>query len=368
MKDSTVTIQSSRHTYSVVVEEEIRKKTYDLIKKYVHDEFSKYYVITDDVVATLYLEDVLNSFPNDVKVGHVIIPSGEESKSFSIYEKVITSALTFQLDRKSIIIALGGGVVGDLAGFVAATYMRGIPFVQMPTTLLAHDSSVGGKVGINHPLGKNMVGSFHAPSLVLYDTQCLLTLPEKEWRSGFAEVVKHGFIYDESFLQWLHEHVVSLTIWEMGILKEMLLRSIQVKANIVEKDEKEQGIRAFLNFGHTLGHAIEAELGYGKMTHGEAVAIGINFALLLSEKYYEVKLPYKKYLQMLEELGFSLHIPTKLDCQSLLERMKRDKKAYDENIRYVLLKEIGYPQVVTLPEQFILEELTKEVERNGEGG
>lgn len=368
MSDCTITINSAHHTYSVVVEEGIRKEAYNLIQKYMNKSITSYFIITDDVVGELYLKDVLNSFPSDIKVGHTIVPHGEEAKSFSQYEQVMTSALSFHLDRKSLIIALGGGVVGDLAGFVAATYMRGISFVQIPTTLLAHDSSVGGKVGINHPLGKNMVGAFHAPSLVLYDIDCLLSLPEAEWRSGFAEVVKHGFITDESFLQWLEEHVNSLTNWNKETLKEMLLRSIQVKANIVEKDEKEQGIRAFLNFGHTLGHAIEAELGYGSITHGEGVAIGMYYALRLSEKYYKINIPYEKYMKFLSNLGFTLKIPKQLKGKQLLERMKSDKKSYNEEIHFVLLKEIGKPHIVALPEEMILEELMKEVGLHGEGG
>lgn len=362
MTDQVLAIHSQQHAYLVVVDEGIRKETYALMKKHLDKDFSSYFIITDDVVGKHYLQDVIQSFPKEVKVGYKIVPSGEESKSFATYEEVLTSALSYPLDRKSVIIALGGGVVGDLAGFVAATYMRGIPFVQMPTTLLAHDSSVGGKVGINHPLGKNMVGAFHAPSLVLYDTESLLSLPEEEWRSGFAEVVKHGFISDESFLDWLLDNVTTLRKWDMDVLKGMLVRSMNVKANIVEQDEKEQGVRAFLNFGHTLGHAIEAELGYGKITHGEGVAIGMLFALKLSEKYFQVKLPYEKYTNMLEKLGFCLKIPQTLSSESLLERMKRDKKAHSENIHFVLLKEIGRPEVVRLSEQFIIDELKKEVE------
>ena len=195
-------------------------------------------------------------------------------------------ALDFKLDRHSLILALGGGAVGDLSGFVAATFMRGIPFIQIPTTILAHDSAVGGKVAINHPAGKNMIGAFYQPEAVVYDIDFLKSLPEHEIRSGFAEVIKHGLIQDPSFYHWLKENILSI---DMMISDENLIhflsRGVEIKSAIVEEDEKETGIRAYLNFGHTLGHAIEAELGYGKLTHGEAVVIGMLYALQLSEKY-----------------------------------------------------------------------------------
>ncbi|SDY87161.1 3-dehydroquinate synthase [Evansella caseinilytica] len=361
MGSSILHVHSSQHTYPIIIEPGCRKRTFAFIDQYITRKPTKYLIITDDNVAPLYLEDVVHSFPSSETVETYVVPSGEQSKSFKQYEETVTAALKYRLDRRSLIIALGGGVVGDLAGFVAASYMRGIPFIQIPTTLLAHDSSVGGKVGINHSLGKNMVGAFHQPSLVLYDPEALLSLPEREWRSGFAEVIKHGFIADKDLLEWLVTHVTSFQEWDMDILSEMLYRSIQVKANIVQEDEKEQGVRAFLNFGHTLGHAIEAEAGYGAITHGEAVAIGIVYALRLSEKCFEVNLQSAPYLEKLKSLGYQLDIPKQLSADGLLERMSVDKKAYNQVIRFVLLKAIGKPVVQGMSGTVLLDELKREV-------
>ncbi|WP_096188631.1 3-dehydroquinate synthase [Evansella halocellulosilytica] len=353
MIDPKLTVETSQHQYPILVHEGIRFHAEEYILKYVNEKPSKVLIITDSHVKNYYLKDVLSSFLSQDRVFTFVIPSGEQSKSFTMYEELLTYALKKGLDRKSLIIALGGGVVGDIAGFVAATYMRGIPFIQMPTTLLAHDSSVGGKVGINHELGKNMVGSFHPPSLVLYDPECLLSLPEREWRSGFAEVLKHGFISDSSFLNWLQENVTTLHSWDMELLTNMLVDSISVKTKVVEEDEKERGIRAYLNFGHTLGHAIEAELGYGKITHGEAVIIGMLFALELSEKYYEVSLHVDSFKDYLKQLNYDFEIPENIETNKLMERMKRDKKSVYSTVRFVLLKDLGVPSLVEVDENAI---------------
>ncbi|MFA9556150.1 3-dehydroquinate synthase [Evansella sp. AB-rgal1] len=355
-------VNSSQQTYSIVIEKGSRKEAYNYIQKHVAKKPTSYFIITDDKVASLYLEEVLRSFPNDSKVETHIVPNGEKAKSFRQYEELLTKALQAKLDRKSMIIALGGGVIGDLAGFVAATFMRGIPFVQIPTTLLAHDSSVGGKVGINHPLGKNLIGAFHQPSLVLYDPEMLLSLPIHEWRSGFAEVIKHGFIADESFLQWLTDNIRTLEDWDLEVLTQLLARSIQVKATIVEQDERESGIRAYLNFGHTLGHAIEAELGYGVVTHGEAVVVGMAFALPLSETYFNKTLSYEPHMTYLKNLGYNINIPEHISKEKLIERMKIDKKSYNGSIHFVLLKHIGDPQLVEISEEELLKQLSSEVD------
>ncbi|MDG5787595.1 3-dehydroquinate synthase [Evansella sp. AB-P1] len=360
MTDSSLKIKASKHSYAVIVDPGSRKKAYQYIQENVKNKPTSYLIITDDKVASLFLDDVVKSFPVGTKVESVIVPHGEKAKSFNQFENVLTAALEYNLDRKSMIIALGGGVVGDLAGFVAATYMRGIPFVQMPTTLLAHDSSVGGKVGINHEIGKNLIGAFHPPSLVLYDPECLLTLPEHEWRSGFAEVIKHGFIADHLFLDWINDNITSFQDLDMNLLTEMLLRSIKIKADIVEQDEKEAGIRAYLNFGHTLGHAIEAELGYGEITHGEAVVIGMVFALALSEKKFNIKLPTEKYIIMLKRLGYNITIPNHVSNENLIRKMKMDKKSFNHSIHFVLLKEFGKPSLVEVSEKVLEQELIGE--------
>lgn len=319
-------------------------------------KLTKILVITDETVGDLYLPTVINSLSN-WNVEYLKVPSGEKAKTFDIFFECQTKALNEKLDRHSLIIALGGGAVGDLAGFVAATFMRGIPFIQIPTTILAHDSAVGGKVAINHPAGKNMIGAFHQPEAVIYDTDFLKSLPEHEKRSGFAEVIKHGLIQDRAFFEWLKQNVSSLSKFPEKDLVHFLSRGIQIKSAIVAEDEKETGVRAYLNFGHTLGHAIEAELGYGKITHGEAVLIGMLFALKLSKKFSGLEMETNSFLKWLQELGYQTKLPEGLSYSRLIERMKSDKKSIGQQIRMVLLKDIGTPYLLELSEDVIIEEL-----------
>lgn len=355
-----LTIDSESHTYPVFINEGLRHQTYEIIIQSLEKPVSSLMIIADETVAGLYLDDVLSSFPKENKPFVSLVPSGEASKSIKQYEQLLTRALEAGLDRQAVILALGGGVTGDLAGFVAATYMRGIRFIQLPSTLLAHDSSVGGKTGVNHPLGKNLIGAFHPPSAVIYDSEMLKTMPEKEWRSGFAEVIKHGFIADPSFLEWLEKNVHSFSACSSETINKMLERSIKVKAKIVQEDEREQGVRAFLNFGHTLAHSIEAEVGYGKITHGEAVVIGMIFALKLSEQHFNTKLDYRHTIKYMESLDYKLDVPKGCSYQQLLKRMKLDKKAADKQIRYVLLERIGKPKLVVVEDAAILTLLERE--------
>lgn len=317
---------------------------------------TKIMVITDEKVGALYLSEVIQTLTNfDVET--VIVPSGEHAKTFDVYYECQTSALNYQLDRYSLILALGGGAVGDLAGFVAATFMRGIPFIQIPTTILAHDSAVGGKVAINHPKGKNMIGAFYQPEAVIYDTNFLKSLPQSERRSGFAEVIKHGLIQDLSFYNWLKDQIDVLDPLSEDNLVKFLARGIEIKSNIVAVDEKETGVRAYLNFGHTLGHAIEAELGYGKITHGESVLIGMLFALQLSQKFVGLEIDTQDLYSWVHTLGYETKLPEGLTLERLIQRMKSDKKSIGGRIRFVLLKEVGVPQIYELSEVEILTEL-----------
>ncbi|WP_416149716.1 3-dehydroquinate synthase [Salipaludibacillus sp. HK11] len=352
-------IESESHSYPVYIGDGLRYSAYEAISQTLKKSVSSFMIIADESVAEIYLDDVMASFPADEKPFVTYIPAGEASKSIEQYERLLTSALEAGMDRQAAVIALGGGVTGDLAGFVAATYMRGIRFIQMPSTLLAHDSSVGGKTGINHPLGKNLIGAFHPPSAVIYDSEMLKTLPEKEWRSGFAEVIKHGFIAEPTFLDWLEDNVTSFSDISTKTINEMLKRSIQVKVTIVQADEREQGIRAFLNFGHTLAHSIEAEAGYGKITHGEAVMIGMIFALKLSEQHFNCTFDYEKTENHLKNLGYDLTVPNDFSREQLLKRMKLDKKAASKKIRFVLLEEIGKPKLVAVEDETIRRLLEK---------
>ncbi|HET7657193.1 MAG TPA: 3-dehydroquinate synthase family protein, partial [Bacillales bacterium] len=230
-----------------------------------------------------------------------------------------------------------------------------VGFIQLPTTLLAHDSSVGGKTAVNHSLGKNMIGAFYQPDAVVYDTETLMTLPEKEWRSGFAEVVKHSLIRDKSLYDLLRNEITSKDDLEAFPYETILKRAISVKAEIVSEDEKEAGVRAHLNFGHTLAHALEAEMGYGKITHGEAVAIGMLFAMRLSERYFDIQLPVDQLRDWLKELGYETAVPKWLSPEALLERMKHDKKTVQNQIRFVLMKEIGNVEMVNVKDEWILQ-------------
>lgn len=344
-----VTVETESKAYEVYIKAGLRHEIGVKLHSVLTEPASSIFIITDSDVAPHYLEDVKQSFlknNENIPLYTEVIASGEASKSFSVYEQVLTKALSSNLDRQTVIIALGGGVVGDLAGFVAATYMRGVRFVQMPTTLLAHDSSVGGKVAINHALGKNMVGSFHQPEAVFYDTDTLYSLPEREWRSGFAEVMKHGFIRDVPFLSFLEKDVTSLSTMDKDVLATVLKRSIEIKANIVSEDERESGVRAHLNFGHTLAHALETELGYGEITHGEAVVIGMVFALHVSEHLFQVDLRVSHFQSWFESLGYDVAIPSHVQVESLINTMKKDKKAKAGIIRMVVLRAIGEATVV----------------------
>lgn len=343
-------IETKTKQYPLYIGEGLRFKAGKLLSSLFDSPISAVLIITDDNVAPLYLEDLKKSLDPSKQVFEYVIPSGEASKSFQLYYEIQGFALGEGLDRQSLIIALGGGVVGDLAGFVAATYMRGIAFVQVPTTLLAHDSSVGGKVAINHPLGKNMIGAFYQPEAVIYDTTTLQSLPAAEWRSGFAEVIKHGFIWDRKFLTWLQDNITSFDQIDGSLAIELLVKSISVKKAVVEEDETETGIRAILNFGHTLAHAIETNLGYGKITHGEAVVVGMIFALKVSEDYFDVDFDIPSIIRWFKKYHFQVSIPSELNIEALISAMKKDKKSTAGIIRMVLVSEMGKSEVVSVSE------------------
>jgi 3-dehydroquinate synthase len=355
-----VNIHTSTKSYPVHIGKGAIQQLRDIIHG-AEDSYTSIMVITDETVAQHHLD----SFHEHTALEGIIekiVPSGEQAKTFDVYKDCLSTALENKLDRKSLIISFGGGAVGDLAGFVAATYMRGIRFIQVPTTILAHDSAVGGKVAVNHPLGKNMIGAFHQPDAVVYDLDYLKTLPEHEVRSGFAEVIKHSLISDENFYYWLREEIQSLDNTNDSQLLEFLTKGIQVKGSVIAEDERETGIRAFLNFGHTLGHAIEAEAGYGKVTHGEAVAIGMLFSLQLSTQLLGLDFNREAFKIWLKNLGYETSIPAGLANEQLIERMKQDKKAVNNTIRFVLLEKIGVPALIEIEEKVLMMNLKKFVE------
>lgn len=347
------TIQTSTNQYDVHVGPGVLSR----MSEYLPGDYRRMLVITDSVIYPLYGKTLVTELAESAEVFVSVVPSGEASKSIEQYYQLLTDAIEHQLDRKSLIVALGGGMIGDLAGFVAATYMRGIDFVQVPTTILAHDSSVGGKVAINHPEGKNLIGNFYPPEAVLYDTDTLTSLPASEVRSGYAEVIKHGFIGDASLLEDVLHTDLTQPI-EAERLADHLQKGIAIKAKVVEADEKEANVRKHLNFGHTLGHAIEAELGYGAITHGEAVAIGMQFALLLSETQSDVELPRRAFAKWMEDNHYPMQVGP-LSAERLLQRMKKDKKSENATVQMVLLQEIGHPYVENIADEKLLGLLEK---------
>ncbi|MFZ3578163.1 3-dehydroquinate synthase [Virgibacillus sp. DJP39] len=315
------------------------------MNSYLAKEYSTILIITDEKVEGLYLGDMKKGLKNHPCVFHTVVPSGEKSKSIEMFYELQTKAIEYGLDRNALIIAFGGGVVGDLAGFVASTFMRGIDFIQVPTTILAHDSSVGGKVAVNHGLGKNLIGSFYPPVAVIYDIQTLQSLPANEIRSGYAEIVKEALIADQE----LFEDILKTKLGQLSdeSLKNHIFRGIEIKKHFVEADENEKGIRAFLNFGHTLGHALESEYGYGTLSHGEAVAIGMLFAMNVSETVFSTSLPVERLQKWLNDNMYPLQL-NQINIEKLIKRMKSDKKVVNNHILMVLLNGIGNPVSVKI--------------------
>lgn len=308
----------------------------------------KVFIVTDDNIAKIYLDQLEKSLDDSgIKYSHYIIPHGEGSKSFGSLEKLLDKVFAEKPDRKTTLIALGGGVVGDLTGFAASIILRGINFIQIPTTLLAQvDSSVGGKTGINNSYGKNLVGAFHQPLLVLADTGCISSLPKREFLAGYAEVVKYGVIGDKKLFDYLEGNLAKLLQYDDMTLQYVISESCKAKAKIVAEDEKEGGKRALLNLGHTLAHALEKETGYGaKLLHGEAVAIGMVFALLLSHKMGLCDSgDVQKLAQHFKEAGLKispLEVQKDWDLGAIMEAMYQDKKAFDGKLTFILSRKIG---------------------------
>lgn len=299
-------------------------------------------IVTNETVAPLYLERLTQTLAG-YKVQPIVLPDGESFKNWETLQLIFDGLLTARHDRRTTIIALGGGVIGDMAGFAAACYQRGVDFIQVPTTLLSQvDSSVGGKTGINHPLGKNMVGAFYQPKAVLIDTATLRTLPPRELSAGLAEVIKYGLICDAPFLDWLETHMEALLALEPTALTEAIERSCAAKAHVVGADERESGIRATLNLGHTFGHAIETHMGYGVWLHGEAVAAGTVMALEMSRRLGWIDAAARdRSMRLLRAAGLPIVPPQEMTPAHFLEHMAVDKKVIDGQLRLVLLSRLG---------------------------
>lgn len=300
-------------------------------------------VVTNDTIAPLYLEALCATLPGHLDVRSVVLPDGEQHKTIEQVGRIWDALLEAGFNRRCTLIALGGGVIGDMVGYAAASYQRGVAFIQVPTTLLSQvDSSVGGKTGVNHPLGKNMIGAFWQPKAVLVDTDTLTTLPSRELSAGLAEVIKYGLIRDEAFLSWLEENMQALRSVEPDVIAEAIAKSCQIKADIVAEDETEQGVRALLNLGHTFGHAIEAHQGYGNWLHGEAVGAGMAMAATLSRQLGWIDdAALTRAQAVIQSAGLPLAAPANMSADDFLVRMRLDKKNIDEKLRLVLLKALG---------------------------
>ena len=313
-----------------------------------HITGSQVVIVSNETVAPLYVEKVRALLGQRKLVTEVVLPDGEQYKTLDTLSSIFDRVMVENHNRTTTFIAVGGGVVGDITGFAAACYQRGVNFIQVPTTLLAQvDSSVGGKTAVNHPLGKNMIGAFHQPRAVLIDTNTLHTLPARELSAGLAEVLKYGLICDEPFYRWLQEQMPRLLAREEAALAEAIERSCTSKALVVAADEREGGIRAILNFGHTFGHAIETAQGYGQWLHGEAVATGMLLALELSARRGWIAASEVDDLrELLLGMHLPVHAPADMTAQAFLELMGRDKKVVDGRLRLILLKAIGDARIV----------------------
>ncbi|GKU79537.1 3-dehydroquinate synthase [Paenibacillus sp. L3-i20] len=342
-------------SYPIYIGENLLKEVSTYFQKHGIGQKSPLLIISDSNVAPLYLAQVESSLnQGGYSVATAIVPAGEGSKSLTMLEELVAKALDAGLDRKSAIVALGGGVVGDLAGFVAASYMRGIKFIQIPTTILAHDSSVGGKVAVNHPQAKNIIGAFHQPEFVLYDLNTLQSLPPRDVSSGLSEVVKHGLIWDSSFVAWCENNAQKLLELDLDALGYALHNGCSVKASVVSQDERENGLRAILNLGHTIGHALEAVAGYNELQHGEAISIGMVGSAKLGVRYGAPEEVYTVTKRVLAQCGLPTRLPEHFDVDAIMSAMMHDKKFTEGTMVFVVPTAIGKVEIKSdVPVQWV---------------
>ena len=336
---NTLTVELGERSYPIFIGQGLLDKP-ELLAQHVQGR--QVMVVSNDTIAPLYLDRVREIF-SDFELATVILPDGEQHKNLDTLNLIFTALLENKFNRGCTLVALGGGVVGDITGFAAASYQRGVAFLQIPTTLLAQvDSSVGGKTGVNHPQGKNMIGAFHQPACVLIDTDTLDTLDDRQLAAGLAEVIKYGLIRDAAFFDWLEQNIELLKARDKQALAYAIERSCALKAEIVAADERESGQRALLNLGHTFGHAIETGTGYGNWLHGEAVATGMLMAADLSARHGWLSLDaVRRTEKLLQQSNLPTNAPDEMDTARFLELMAVDKKVVDGGLRLVLLKAIG---------------------------
>jgi 3-dehydroquinate synthase len=348
----TVSIDLADRSYPIV----IGSGLLDQLQTYADlPNASQALIVTNSTVAPLYLQRLRGALQGKYRqVLEVVLPDGEQHKTWQTLNLIFDALLGQGCDRKTVLFALGGGVIGDMTGFAAASYMRGVPFVQVPTTLLSQvDSSVGGKTAINHPLGKNMIGAFYQPVRVVCDLKTLATLPARELSAGLAEVIKYGPIADMAFLDWIEAHIDALMAQDPAALAHAVKRSCEIKAWVVGQDEREAGLRAILNFGHTFGHAIEAGLGFGVWLHGEAVGCGMVMASRLSQRLGLVDQAFVSRLTALVERAGLPTVGPKLGSDEYLHHMRVDKKAEAGEIKFVLIDQPGSATVRGAPDAMV---------------
>jgi len=338
-----LTVELGSRSYPISIGENLLSQS-DLFASAITGK--KVMIVTNEIVAPLYLETCKKSL-QQYAIDEVILPDGEQHKTLATFETILSALLEGKHARDTTIIALGGGVIGDMAGFAAACYQRGVPFIQVPTTVLSQvDSSVGGKTAVNHPLGKNMIGAFYQPQSVIIDITCLKTLPEREFSAGMAEVIKYGIIYDGAFFNWLENNVEQIKALHPETIIYMIKRCCEIKAEVVAQDEKEHGIRALLNLGHTFGHAIEAEQGYGNWLHGEAVAAGM---VLAAETSFILGLldgeEVEQIINLIEQFDLPINAPEEMQYEHFANHMQLDKKVLDGQLRLILPTAIGTSEI-----------------------
>jgi 3-dehydroquinate synthase len=341
----TLHVDLAERSYPVYIGRDLFTNS-DLLSQHIAG--SQVVIISNETVAPLYLDRVRSALHPDAFVSEVILQDGEQYKSLETLSVIFDQVMADRHNRTTTFIAVGGGVVGDITGFAAACYQRGVNFIQVPTTLLAQvDSSVGGKTAVNHPMGKNMIGAFYQPQAVLIDTNTLHTLPAREFSAGLAEVVKYGLICDVAFYTWLRESMAKLLAREEAALAEAIERSCACKATVVAADEREGGVRAILNLGHTFGHAIETAQGYGVWLHGEAVAAGMLLALRLSaSRGWIADSEVSDFRQLLISMNLPVEAPSDMTPRAFIELMGMDKKVIDGHLRLILLRAIGEACIV----------------------
>ena len=337
----TLTVDLGDRSYPIYIGEQILGEA-GLLTRHVQGKSAL--IVSNETVAPLYIDGIRASLDAaGIRHDEVILEDGEQHKTMDSVGQIVDRLLQNRHDRRTSVIALGGGVIGDVAGFAAAIYQRGVHFIQLPTTLLSQvDSSVGGKTGVNHPLGKNMIGAFYQPQCVIADIDTFRTLPARELSAGLAEVIKYGLIHDAAFFEWLEANIDGLARLDADLLARAVLVSCETKARVVEQDEREAGLRAILNLGHTFGHAIETVMGYGNWLHGEAVAAGTMMAIDLSirEGLVDERLR-ERSRALFERAGLPVAPPAQIDVDQYLDVMAIDKKTLDGNIRLVLLRALG---------------------------